>query len=85
MTANKICLTLGLLMSLPLTSASASDACDALNLLEVSAALRGPGEVVSTHGAIPDKKLACGVTTAFSITRSRLIGSECRGRSRKNH
>ncbi|HKV81751.1 MAG TPA: energy transducer TonB [Candidatus Sulfotelmatobacter sp.] len=56
MTAKKFHFTLLLSVFLPLVSASASDACAALNLLEVSAALRGPGEVMSTHGERPDKK-----------------------------
>ncbi|HYM77862.1 MAG TPA: energy transducer TonB [Candidatus Dormibacteraeota bacterium] len=47
-----------LVVCLPVVSAYASDACVALNLLEVSAALRGRGDIISTHAEVPEKKIS---------------------------
>lgn len=56
MTLPRLCCTLLLFSSLLTTRGLADNACAAFNLIEVSAALHGPGEIYSIHREMPEKK-----------------------------
>lgn len=58
MNHSKLGCTLSLFIALLATPALADNACAGLNALEIAAALRGPGAVLSIHVEVPDKKLS---------------------------